>query len=293
MTEATTAAIERARTMPLDRADTASAVIRIIQDAALVKLDREIADGVRAVDVRFDKFARDLRIEAAASRQTAPAEPVRIKQRFLLDALGGLLAAGAMATSIDAGIQSDGWMQRSEVLAPFVAGLLVLALLAHAVNGLLARKPGSTAAQGRMILLFTSGFSVISAGGLLLREAGGASLDLLVPSVVVAALVAIAAVLLWFGRAADAREYRDAVAGGATDSRSNGDLRARLRVEQHASSAETGAHFDELDPDARAAFDAAVAEGVSAVIARGVLVPQVVRALRGKDLAAVRYDVSL
>lgn len=281
MTEATRAAVERARSMPLGR-------------TALVQLDREIADGVREVDVRFDRVVRDLRAEAAAaSRQAAPAEPVRLRQRFLLDALGGLLAGGALATSVDAGIQSDGWLQQAEVLAPFVAGLLVLALVAHVGTGLLARRPGSTAAQGRMILLFTSGFSVISAGALLVREAGGDALDLLAPSVVVAVLVAIATLLLWVGRAADAREYRDAVAGGATDLRPTGDLRARLRVEQRASGAETGAHFDELGPDARAAFDAAVGEGISTVIARGVLSPQVVQGLRGEDPAAVRYDVSL
>ncbi|SFR85004.1 hypothetical protein SAMN05428970_3097 [Agromyces sp. CF514] len=123
-------------------------------------------------------------------------------RNFLFDAVGGFAAAGAAVLAVDAGRQSGGWTQQPDVLAPLVSGLLVVAMLAHAVAQVLGRRSGHAASGSRFILLLTGGFAIVAGAALAIRAATGQELEWLAAAVCIAAGAAVLAAVLWWRRGA-------------------------------------------------------------------------------------------
>ncbi|ANJ27893.1 hypothetical protein [Agromyces aureus] len=292
MSDATTAAVDCAKAMTLTRSDSASGIMRLIQDAALKRIDPVRAEEIRAVDVRFDRVVRELRLEQRTDVPASDDTPGPSTQRRLVDVLGTFLAAGAVVTAVDAGRQSGSWTQAPGVLAPLAAGLLILAVIAHAVNSVLGRRPGNSAAESRFLLLVSGAFALVVVIALPVRAAMGTTIDFLEPAVAIAIVMLIAVLALWWARRGDTARAKPAVEQGVSEAPNASDAASRIRLEKKAASAEVNAHLDELSATDRAAFDAAVDRGVREVLSRGTLGPQAVRALRSRDRVAVRYAIS-
>lgn len=300
VTDAATAASERARTMPLTPVDPPAAVIRALEDAALPRIDAETARRVVDLDRRFDRTVSRLRQELARRQEHAEEEPVR-RPAWGWDAFGFLLALAA-APLLLAGAPGAGPALPAPVGAWAATLLVVGAAAAHVVGAWRARRDGSSVAPSRHLVLLTAIVAVVvaalvgwrAASAAASSGAAGAADPGVIASIGLTVVAAGACVVLFTRASREARAEarlrsiaRDAERGRRAD------LEVELRTAIDAAQAEARAVLGALDAGRREELRSAITGAVTALGRRRLLEPAVLRELRSADPGQLRYRVGL
>lgn len=288
MTDAAAAAAERARSMPLTPVDPPAAVIRALEDAALPRIDPDVARRFIDLDRRFDRAVSVLRQELARRHEAMPAEAVG-RPVSGWDMSGFLVALLSAPLLLVAG---------QAVLPPPLAAatatvMVVAAACLHAIGAVRARRDGGAVAASRHLVLLTAGMALASAALLVWRSGG--SFD--APVVVECMLALLAAALCTALFIPASREARvDAVARRAgldAERERRADLEARLADAIESAREESWTLLGRLTAAQREELRAAVTEAVRALGRRELLEPAVLRELRTADPGQLRYAAAL
>ena len=284
--DASDAAAERARTMPLTPVDPPASVIRTLEDAALARIDVHTARRLTDLDRRFDRTVSSLRQELARRQEREPEEEVP-QPAIAFDTAGFLLATIAVSLLIAGG--------REGPVAPagVAAALLVAASASHVWSLRRARRRQTSVASARYLVLLTA---LISFGVALLLpwRPGLTSSPETVVSMTLSAAAGVVCAVLYLRAEAGASVERRAHRARLDAERGR---RADLEVEHAAVVARTTAEADEvirsLSAEQRGALTAAIGSGVKALARRQLLEPETLRELRRAEPGRLRYDVGL
>lgn len=292
-TEASVAASERARTMPLSPVDPPAAVIRALEDAALPRIDPEIARRFVDLDRRFDRTVSALRQELARRQDRVADDPVR-QPASGWDMTGFLLALAAAPLLLAArGAGPVGAAPPTPAVVAVSTGLVVAAAVAHAIGAVRARRAGTSVASSRHLVLLSAIVSLTVAGLILWRAAGHVTPGVLV-AVGLAVLSAVACLVLFLPSSREARA--DAVARRVereAERARRADLETELAAAIEAARAESWALLGGLTAAQRDELDAATTQAVAALGRRQLLEPAVLRELRTAKVGQLRYAVGL
>ncbi|HEX6367239.1 MAG TPA: hypothetical protein VF000_13950 [Agromyces sp.] len=290
MTDAATAASDRARSMPLTPVDPPAAVIRALEDAALPRIDAETARRLVDLDRRFDRTVSALRQELARRQEHAPDEPVR-QPASGWDMAGFLLALVAAPLLLVASGTSA-----ALPVAPVVGistVLVVAAAVAHAIGALRARRSGSSVGSSRHLVLLSAGVSVAVAA-LIPWRADGQLTPGIVTACALASVAAVACAILFVPASREARGD-EATRRAARDAERErrADLETELATAIESARAESRQLMGGLTGAQRDELRVATAEAVAALGRRQLLEPDVLRQLRSADGGQLRYAVDL
>jgi hypothetical protein len=290
MTDAATAASDRARSMPLTPVDPPAAVIRALEDAALARIDAQTARRFVDLDRRFDRTVSALRQELARRHDHAPEEPVR-RPASGWDMAGFLLALAAAPLLLVAGGVS-GALPLGVAVAASTA-LVVAAAVAHAMGGLRARRTASSVASSRHLVLLSAMVSVTVAALVAWRTDGQLTAGIATACGI--ALVAGLACGVMFVAASRGARTEAAARRAARDAERErrADLEAELVTAIESARAESRALLGGLTAAQRDELRAATAEAVTTLGRRQLLEPGVLRELRAAESGGLRYAVGL
>ena len=289
VTDAASAAAERARTMPLTPVDPPASVIRVLEDAALPRVDAEAARRLVDLDRRFDRSVSRLRQELAR-RQEHAEEVVLPRPAWGWDALGFLLALMA-APLLVAGAPGAGPALPAPVAAWTATLLVIGATAAHVVGVRHGGRTGSSVASSRHLVLLTALVSVAVAA-LVAWRAGG---DGGVVAAIGLALAAASTCVVLFARASREARAEGRLRSTARDAerRRRADLEAELDQAIGSAQAESRTVLAALSDAQREELRSAITAAVSALGRRQLLEPADLRALRTADPGQLRYRVGL
>jgi len=264
--------------------DGLAVVVRPIEDAALGALDRRAMQGIQAIDRRYDRRLRELRLELARAEDADAPEYPGGASRELLDGLGFLFAI------VGAGIMFAG---RSGSLPMAVAAwsavlLIGAGVVLHAISAVVTRH-GHASRSTPGYLAFTAVSSFGSA--IVLANWPGATDDPTTAALIVAlfvlggaavVLLVVASVRAW-NLARRIRDFDRAIAA--------------LRIPFEAEAAELGAAaaaeaaevLGAMEDPRRLALETARRAGIEAIVARGSLTPATASRLRSAPPFALRY----
>ena len=294
MTDAATATVERARSMPLSPVDRPAAVIRALEDAALARIDAAAARRFADLDRRFDRAVSALRQELARRQDHADEETVR-RPATGWDATGFLLSLAAAPVLL--ATRPTGPAFPAAVAVPFVVALIVLATAAHLAGAVRASRQGASVASTRYLVLL-SGLPALAVAALVAwrSDAGGAGgVDVgVIVSVGLSVAAATTCVVLFARAAREARVESDErrTARDAERARRS-DLEVRLAEVIESARAESWEILGSLTSPQRDELRSATNSGVAALGRRELLEPAVLRELRTTDLGQLRYAVDL
>ncbi len=289
MTDAATAASERARSMPLTPVDPPAAVIRSLEDAAFARIDAETARRFVDLDRRFDRTVSRLRQELARRHEHVADEPVRQPATgwdmtgFLLALVAApLLLAGGVTRALPVG-----------AIVVVSTSLVAAAAVVHAVGAARARRTGSSVASSRHLVLL-SALASVAVGSLVVWRADGRLTAGIVTACAVALLAAAACGVLFVAASREARAEAAARRAARDAERElRADLEAELASAIESARAESWALLGGLTVAQRDQLRVATAQGVSALGRRQLLEPAVLRELRRADSGQLRYAVAL
>lgn len=290
VTDAATAASERARTMPLTPVDPPGAVIRQLEDAALPRIDAEAARRFVDLDRRFERAVSGLRQELARRQEQGEEEPVR-RPVWGWDALGFLLALTA-APLLLAQVPGAGRAIPAPAGSWTATLLVVAAATSHLIGARRARRDGSSGASSRHLVLLTA-LVAVAVAALVGWRVGGTDAGVFA-SIVLALAAAGACVVLFIRASREARaEARLRTIAREAERRRRADLETGLEAAIASAQAEARAVLGTLSPAQREELRAAITAGVAALGRRQLLEPVVLRELRTADSGQLRYRVEL
>ena len=291
VTDAASAAAERARTMPLTPVDPPASVIRVLEDAALPRVDAEAARRLVDLDRRFDRSVSRLRQELAR-RQEHAEEVVLPRPAWGWDALGFLLALVA-APLLVAGAPGAGPALPAPVAAWTATLLVIGATAAHVVGARHSGRTGSSVASSRHLVLLTALVSVAVAA--LVAWRAGDDVDGGVVAAIGLALAAASTCVVLFARASREARAEARLRSTARDAerRRRADLEAELDQAIGSAQAESRTVLAALSDAQREELRSAITAAVSALGRRQLLEPADLRALRTADPGQLRYRVGL
>ncbi len=290
MTDAATAASDRAGSMPLTPVDRPAAVIRVLEDAALPRIDAETARRFVDLDRRFDRRVSALRQELARRQERVVDDAVR-QPASGWDMTGFLLALVA-APLLLVGSGAATALPTSLAVAAGTA-LVVAAALAHVVGAVRARRAGASVASSRHLVLLSAIVSLAVAGLIVWRAEGQVTVGIVV-ACGLAILSAVVCIILF---APASREARDDSAARRVERAAERSRRADLETELasaiEAARAESWALLGGLTAAQREELGAATTQAVAALGRRQLLEPAVLRELRTAQPGQLRYAVGL
>jgi hypothetical protein len=290
MTDAASAASDRARSMPLTPVDPPAAVIRALEDAALPRIDPEAARRFVDLDRRFDRRVAALRQELARRQEQAHDEPVR-QPASGWDIVGFLLALVAAPLLLVAGGVTNTLPTVAAVTAS--TALVVAAAMAHAFGAARARRAGWSVAGSRHLVLL-SALEALAVTALILWLADGQFTPGIMTACGLALIAALVCVILFVPASREARAESTArsIARDAERARRS-DLETELAAAIEAARAESWSLLGGLTAAQRDELRVATTEAVAALGRRQLLEPAVLRELRTADAGQLRYSVGL
>lgn len=283
-TTATVAALNAAARYEPSVADGFAVMVRPIEDAALRAVDRASAQSLVAIDRRYDRRLRELRLELVRREEADGPDYPGGRSREALDGWGFVLAI--VGAAIVLGTRSSAGSIDAVVVSWSAVLLVGVAVAIHAVSAVVDRH-GHPSRSAPGYLAFTAAAAFASAAVLAGWPDAGAPLG---PFAIVLVLEGCLALVLMVRAGlralALARRVRDYDRGMA-------ELRAPLEAEAAALGAEAladaAAVLEAMDPEPRSDFEAARRAGLDAVTASASPAPATARRLRSAEPFALRY----